>query len=165
MARFANSTLFSIMPLRVRKFTLLSGSLLSLGIAGGFYFGSPVNGQVSALAQQSVLAATQAATQEGTDRQSTGSEQTGEAQQAMKILREGTKLNMVAVSCRVAGDRLEVELEDSRRILALENLASQRVWQAVRDDHIDANWIISGSITEFQAQNFVLIERVSRVPR
>jgi hypothetical protein len=87
-------------------------------------------------------------------------------QPELPMLREGTPLKLAAVQCKTIGERLQVTLEsDGRQLLALENLNCQRLWQAVRDNRNDDRWIISGTITEFQGRNFVLLERSTRQQR
>ncbi|MCA9132456.1 MAG: hypothetical protein KDA45_04855 [Planctomycetales bacterium] len=79
------------------------------------------------------------------------------------LLREGMRIEAGAAQCRSAGERLVIELNESgRSLVALENLASQRVLQAVLDDASDRQWIVNGQVTEFQGRNFLLLERVTR---
>ena len=42
---------------------------------------------------------------------------------------------------------------------ALENLALERVARAMQQGRGDVNWEVSGEITEFQGENFLLITR------
>lgn len=82
------------------------------------------------------------------------------------IAREGTRVENRAAVCRAEGERLVLQLADSTRyITALENLAAQRILKSVMDEPSDNQWIVTGSITEFQGRNFLLIERVSRAGR
>jgi hypothetical protein len=53
-------------------------------------------------------------------------------------------------------------VNDSRQLLALENLASQRILKAVMNDASDSKWIVSGVVTEFQERNYLMLDRVSR---
>ena len=83
-----------------------------------------------------------------------------------KLLREGTRLESRIAECRSSGDRMSVLLQDDGRVLnTLENLASQRILKAVMDDPGDNKWVISGTVTEFQGHNFLLLERVNRVSK
>ena len=83
-----------------------------------------------------------------------------------KILREGTRVESRPAECRSEGERLTILLPDTTRALtALENLATQRIQKAVLDDPSDKQWIITGTVTEFQGRNYILIERVSRVAK
>lgn len=80
-----------------------------------------------------------------------------------QLLREGARVVNQLVTCRSAGDRLLVELpQASVPVVALENLAAQRILQAILDDLGSEQWIINGSITEFQGRNFILLDRVAR---
>lgn len=85
---------------------------------------------------------------------------------AMKemLMREGAKVESRRAKCRVAGERLVIEFDDGRTVDALANLASQRVFQACRDDATDSDWIVSGKFTEFQNLNYLLLENVVRAP-
>jgi hypothetical protein len=83
-----------------------------------------------------------------------------------QLLREGTRVESRLANCRSAGERLLIEfVDDTRQLVALENLASQRVLKAVMDDASDSKWIINGLITEFQERNYLLLDRVSRASR
>ncbi|MEZ6135032.1 MAG: hypothetical protein R3C53_09005 [Pirellulaceae bacterium] len=95
---------------------------------------------------------------------------TGAAQEvavAETILREGTRIESKAGECRSDGERLAITFNDgkSHTMIALENLAAQRILQAVSDDSNDKGWIVTGSVTEFQGRNFILLERVTRVSK
>lgn len=79
----------------------------------------------------------------------------------VSILREGTRIESRRIRCRVNADRLTIEFDD-RHLEALPNLAAQRLLQASRDDSEDGFWIISGKLTEYQNQNYVLLEHVVR---
>lgn len=83
-----------------------------------------------------------------------------------QLMREGAKLVNQPVTCRGSGDRLLVELpQASLPLVALENLASQRILQAILDDTGSERWIINGSVTEFQGRNYILLDRVTRQPK
>lgn len=82
------------------------------------------------------------------------------------LMREGTKIVNQSATCRSSGDRLQVILaEDSMPVIALENLASQRILKAAMDDAGDERWVINGQITEFHGRNFILLDRVTRQPK
>jgi hypothetical protein len=82
------------------------------------------------------------------------------------LMREGTKIVNQSATCRSSGDRLQVILSaDSVPVIALENLASQRILKAALDDAADERWVINGQITEFQGRNFILLDRVTRQPK
>ncbi len=81
-----------------------------------------------------------------------------------KLLREGTRIVGDIGECRTDGDRLSIIFgeQPTRSLIALENLAAQRIVQAVLDDPSDRSWKVSGTITEFQGRNYILLERVAR---
>jgi len=73
------------------------------------------------------------------------------------VLREGTKVENVLGYFKVAGDRAEFESEDGKqRFGGLENLLLERVVHAASDNR-DLLWSVSGTITEYQGQNFILV--------
>lgn len=85
---------------------------------------------------------------------------------ASELLREGTKIIDQPAVCRSFGDRLQITLSGTTvPIIALENLASQRILKATLDDVEDERWVVNGQITEFQGHNFILLDRVVRQPK
>ncbi len=106
------------------------------------------------------------ATNLGADESRSKSDKEAAKPAAEAIIREGTRVESRTAECRAEGERLVLQMADSKRhITALENLASQRILKSVMDEPSDNQWIVTGSITEFQGRNFLLIERVSRVSR
>lgn len=79
-----------------------------------------------------------------------------------KIMREGTVFKTQRVHCRSNGERLIVELAQGQTFVVLENLAAERILEAIYEDPTDRNWSVSGMVTEFQDQNFLLLNRVNR---
>jgi hypothetical protein len=96
-----------------------------------------------------------------------GVEDTELPKTTQKILREGTRIESSVCECRSDGNRLSIKLDnnESRSLIALENLAAQRVLQAATEDSKDSSWSITGTVTEFQGRNYILLERVSRVSK
>ncbi len=85
---------------------------------------------------------------------------------AAKLIREGTQIVKRRATCRSVADRLSIDLgENTQPLIALENLAAQRVLKAILDDAGDSAWIVSGQVTEFQDHNFILLDRVVREAR
>ncbi|GAB5401832.1 MAG: hypothetical protein Aurels2KO_00630 [Aureliella sp.] len=85
------------------------------------------------------------------------------AQMPQKLLREGTSIDNVLVTCRASGDSLLMEFPDfRRRMSALQNLASQRILKAVIEDAQDTAWVVSGKVTEFKGRNYLFITRAQR---
>lgn len=81
------------------------------------------------------------------------------------LLREGSRITNRPAVCRISGERLILSFDgadSSKAMIALENLAAQRIVQSVADDVADANWIVGGQITEFQDRNYILLDRVIR---
>ncbi len=82
------------------------------------------------------------------------------------ILREGTRIENRQAEVRQEAERLAVYLDGSRTpLLTLENLAMQRLTQSILDDPADQNWLVTGTITEFQGRNYLLLERIARATR
>lgn len=87
----------------------------------------------------------------------------GSPAKASGLMREGTRLLDQPAVCLSSGERLLVTIdENSPPLIALENLAAQRILKAVLDDASDDHWIVGGQITEFQERNYVLLDRVIR---
>ncbi|MCC6508314.1 MAG: hypothetical protein IT423_04355 [Pirellulaceae bacterium] len=83
-----------------------------------------------------------------------------------KLVREGARMESRLMLVRSAGDNLTLETEDDKQSLeALENLALERILQAVRADSQDKRWLVTGQVTEYRGRNYILLERVSRAPR
>ncbi len=81
-----------------------------------------------------------------------------------QLKREGTTLESQPAICRSNGDRLIVELSSGGpSLVALENLAAQRVLEAVTVDPSDKTWSINAMVTEFRGQNYLLLQRVNRI--
>ncbi len=82
------------------------------------------------------------------------------------LIREGTRMESQPAECRSEGDQLVLRFpESSRAITALENLATQRILKAVSDDPSDSQWLLTGTVTEFQGRNYLFIDRVTRSGR
>lgn len=83
-----------------------------------------------------------------------------------KLIREGARIESKLMLVRSAGENLILESEDDKQSFeALENLALERVLQAVRADSGDKRWLVTGQATEYRGRNYILLERVSRAPR
>jgi hypothetical protein len=83
-----------------------------------------------------------------------------------KLIREGSRIETKLMVARSVGDNLILEMEDDKQSFeALENLALERILQAVRADSGDKRWLITGQATEYRGRNYILLERVSRAPR
>ncbi len=80
-----------------------------------------------------------------------------------KILREGVVLPEMVGVFRVFGDRIQfAERDGGRPFRCLENLMLQRVHQVIGDEPSETAWIVSGRVTEFRGENFLLLEMIRR---
>ena len=83
-----------------------------------------------------------------------------------KIMREGTRIETQSAEVRQEADQLAVHLSGhSIPLIALETLAMQRVLLALIDDPADKKWTVTGTVTEFQGRNYILLERVTRATK
>lgn len=83
-----------------------------------------------------------------------------------KLMREGSRIESKMMLVRSGGESLMLEYEEEKQAFeALENLALERVLQAVRADSNDKRWLVTGHITEYRGRNFIFLERVTRAPR
>ena len=83
-----------------------------------------------------------------------------------KLIREGSRIESKMMLVRSGGENLVLENEEDKQTFeALENLALERVLQAVRADSSDKRWLVTGQVTEYRGRNFIFLERVSRAPR
>ncbi len=81
------------------------------------------------------------------------------------LQREGTKIGGITGELREAGRRWIFVSSSGQSLQVLENLALQRVVQAIRDDPTDRFWTIDGQLTEFLNENYLVIQRMVRTPR
>ena len=78
---------------------------------------------------------------------------------ATQRLREGTSVDMVG-TFSATGDRIMFYTSaDKSRFGALENLNLERVARVVSDSTEPLEWNVSGTITEYQGANYLLISR------
>lgn len=74
-------------------------------------------------------------------------------------LREGVALDVVG-SFKLTGDRIMFySAADQRRFGALENLNLERIARMVSDSPDPLQWSVSGTVTEYQGANYLLISR------
>jgi hypothetical protein len=75
-------------------------------------------------------------------------------------LREGGKIVNQAGYFRASGNRLTFESADYKRsFIALENHNLEQVAQAVAENAKQLEWIVSGTISEYRGENFLLVNR------
>ena len=71
------------------------------------------------------------------------------------LLREGSKLEGASGFFQLAGERTVFFMKnDRRRFICLENLALQRI----KNQTGNALWRVQGTVTEFNGENYLLIE-------
>lgn len=77
--------------------------------------------------------------------------------------REGTQIEAVRGRIIEIGRRWAlVTDEGDQTYRILENLALERIARAIRVDPADDHWSVSGSLTEFSGQNYLLLRVVMR---
>jgi hypothetical protein len=75
-------------------------------------------------------------------------------------LREGGEIVNQAGYFRATGNRLAFESADNKRsFIALENHNLERVAQTVAENAKRLEWIVSGTISEYRGENFLLVNR------
>lgn len=85
---------------------------------------------------------------------------TGPYASKSRRLRQGTKLDKVRGQFRLAGDRIAFYPDDldTTELTVLENLALERLAVMVVEDR-NRNWVVSGTVTEYQGKNYLLVSR------
>ncbi|QDV22849.1 hypothetical protein Q31a_11410 [Aureliella helgolandensis] len=79
------------------------------------------------------------------------------------LLREGSLVVKRKALCSIVGERLQLRFEDPERtLLALENLAAQRIMQFLLQDDSDNRWLVDGTITVYRDRNFLLLNHITR---
>lgn len=80
--------------------------------------------------------------------------------------REGHRIENVTVSFQISEtERFLVALSSEKGLTALENMALERIADAMRIDSADNRWVVTGRITEFRGQNYLWIERATRATK
>jgi len=76
-------------------------------------------------------------------------------------LREGQVLTDVQGTFDTAGNRVQFRPADgSASLRVLENLALERVTRILDETRPDRLWLLSGTVTEYRGENYLLITRV-----
>lgn len=82
------------------------------------------------------------------------------AVQPERRYREGTHLVDRIGRFKATGDRVTFySREDGRQFPALENLALERVARVISETSDNLRWSVSGQVTEFRGQNYLLVTR------
>lgn len=80
--------------------------------------------------------------------------------------REGTRVTALVGFFESAGRRWTFTSESGELAFAvLENLSLERVAKAIEEDPEDRHWKISGELTEYFDQNYLLIDRLERAAK
>ena len=81
----------------------------------------------------------------------------------ISILREGADLAELKGQFRKTGDRYHF-FEDGGNVnyKCLENLCLQRIVATIKNEDRKPVWIISAKVTEFEDENFLLLEKATR---
>lgn len=83
-----------------------------------------------------------------------------QATQLERRYREGTHLVDRIGRFKATGDRVTFySKDDGRQFPALENLALERVARVISETSDNLQWCISGQVTEFRGQNYLLVTR------
>ena len=101
---------------------------------------------------------------EETNQWSRRTTQSGPSKQIANRFREGTELKNRPGRFQLSGDRLTFFLGDERVPLqTLENLALERVARVIGDsrDPNQLQWVIYGVVTEYQGENYLMIQRAT----
>ncbi len=90
----------------------------------------------------------------------------GEAESSIQTetrrLREGSTLEgAVGRFIKTGGRLVFVTADGGNRLVALENLALERVVQLERDRLSSYQWVVTGEVSEFQGKNFLFIRRAT----
>ena len=78
-------------------------------------------------------------------------------------LREGTPISDVKGRFRKQGERFQfVEEGSNKAFKCLENLCLQRIAMNQQDDERKVIWLVSAKVTEFNGENFLMLEKAVR---
>ena len=78
-------------------------------------------------------------------------------------MREGTPMVDVKGRLRKQGERYQfVEEVSNKAFKCLENLCLQRIAMNQQDDERKVIWLVSAKVTEFNSENFLLLEKAVR---
>jgi hypothetical protein len=117
---------------------------------------------VVAAALATAVALTHLWAEDGADRRA----RQDETAAATERLREGTPIHDQAGRFRATGDRLTFyAIDGGRRFLCLENLALERIARAVHDNPEALDWCITGTATEYQGANYLLVTHATQLAR
>lgn len=76
------------------------------------------------------------------------------------LVREGTELVDQFGQFKQSGNRIVFVLaEGNRQLIGLENLNLERVLKVISDNPQSGDWLVTGTVTEYRAINYLLIRR------
>lgn len=80
--------------------------------------------------------------------------------------REGTRLKDKHVQFRITGNRITMYLEgeNAERYVCLENVNLERIMKVIRENPLQQVWSVDGVITEFQGENYFLVQKSILAP-
>ena len=79
------------------------------------------------------------------------------------VLREGTPLTEVKGRFKKLGERFQfIEDGTNKSFKCLENLCLQRIATNQHDDDRKVIWVVSAKVTEFNGENFLVLEKAVR---
>lgn len=89
-----------------------------------------------------------------------GEEKSASPARREQRLREGTRLLDASGRFDVVGDRISFVFADTGEPMrVLENLALDRVFRVLSGSQASPQWIISGTVTEFDGSNYLLLTK------
>src|SRR5690242_17287154 len=80
----------------------------------------------------------------------------------LKVRREGTQLRDEPGRFLASGNRLSFTGADGTNYIGLENLNLERVGKVVAASPDVVEWFVSGTVTEYQGSNYLLLSHVRR---
>lgn len=85
---------------------------------------------------------------------------------AEPLLREGTELVDQVGQFKLSGQRVIFILADGKRQLeGLENLSLERIAKEISGNPDPRTWLVTGTVTEFQGSNYLLVRRAIQKSR
>jgi hypothetical protein len=79
-----------------------------------------------------------------------------------QVRREGTLLRDEPGRFTVSGNRVAFVVSDGTTYIGLENLNLQRIAKVVAASPDPVEWFVSGTLTEFQSSNYLLVSHARR---
>jgi hypothetical protein len=79
-----------------------------------------------------------------------------------KLRREGTELRDEPGHFVLAGTRINFLSTSGEQLIALENLNLERIGRIMTSTPDSVEWLVSGTITEFQGSNYLSVKRATR---